>query len=156
VAIGTGIVISAGTGSAAGYIVAVLTHIGSDLEAVRTSGAKLARDPAASYRLQVDRTKDVEYLLNALDEIEREVPQLRGRIDRTRIGVAGHSVGAGTTLLLAGAKPAPPGGEMHVFADSRIIAAVAISPQGPRGRGIRCRILEQPADTRDDFEWNSR
>jgi predicted dienelactone hydrolase len=122
--------------SAAGYHVIVLTHPGSDRQAVRLNGARLARDPGASYRLQVDRSADVAYVLNALDVIERETARDGTLIDRSRIGVSGHSMGAGTALLLAGARAAPPGGALRSFWDERVQAVVAMSPQGRGEEGL--------------------
>jgi len=129
--------------SAAGYFVIVMTHLGSDRPAVLRYGAALALDPHASYGLQVERTTDVAYVLNGLDTLEREVLLSDGRIDRARIGVAGHSMGAGTALLLAGARGASPGDAPRSFRDARIRAAVAMSPQGPGAEGF------------SDGSWNS-
>jgi pimeloyl-ACP methyl ester carboxylesterase len=53
-------------------------------------------------------------------------PQLAGVVDPGRILVAGHSYGANTALLAAGAAFARPQGAMS-FRDSRIVGAVIIS-----------------------------
>lgn len=79
-----------------------------------------------------DRPRDVKFILDSLDVIEQEVDGLSGRIDRERVGVAGHSFGAHTTMMLSGLQLRHPRLE-HVenFHDERIDAAIAISPQGP-------------------------
>ncbi|HEV3214767.1 MAG TPA: hypothetical protein VGZ27_03545 [Vicinamibacterales bacterium] len=122
--------------SDAGYVVVIMTHLGSDQEAVRRYGASLSRDPRASFTLQVDRTTDVAFVLDSLDLIEQQIPALRGRISRQRIGVAGHSMGAGTALLVAGARAAPPAGALRTFRDPRVTAAIAMSPQGAGEEGF--------------------
>jgi predicted dienelactone hydrolase len=71
-----------------------------------------------------------------LDTIEQQIPSLRGRINRQRIGVAGHSMGAGTALLVAGARAARPAGVMRSFRDPRVTAAIAMSPQGAGEEGF--------------------
>jgi predicted dienelactone hydrolase len=70
-----------------------------------------------------NRVEDIKLVLNSLDELERRFPELRGKIDRSRIGVGGHSYGAFTTMLIAGMGPLQ-------VADSRVKAAIAMSPQG--------------------------
>ena len=55
-------------------------------------------DPAA-WR---NRTRDVSFVIDSLDEIERRVPGTAGKLDRSHIGAGGHSFGALTTELLGG------------------------------------------------------
>ena len=122
--------------SEAGYIVILPTHIGSDRDAVLRLGAVLARDSAASFHLQEDRTDDIQFILSSLDQIEGSIPALKGRIDRSRIGIAGHSMGAGTAMLLGGATAVSPFGERESFRDPRVKAIIAMSPQGPGEEGF--------------------
>jgi pimeloyl-ACP methyl ester carboxylesterase len=61
--------------------------------------------------------------------IETEIPALRGRLDAERIGVAGHSFGAGTAQLIAGARLRGRAGGQQ-FRDRRVRAALLLSPQG--------------------------
>lgn len=75
------------------------------------------------------RPADVTFVLDSLDELERREPSLGGKLDRTRIGVGGHSAGAGTTLIVAGAKVFTGNRELS-FADPRLRAAVALAPPG--------------------------
>jgi len=75
------------------------------------------------------RIADLVLMIDSLDAIERRVPELRGKIDRSRIGVAGHSYGALTTELVAGTTSyaEEPPLEFH---DPRVTAAIAMSPEG--------------------------
>ena len=75
-----------------------------------------------------DRVLDVKLVLDSLDEIERQFPELRGKMDHNRIGVGGHSYGAFTAMLISGAQTFsnPP----LSLADSRVRAAVVMSPEG--------------------------
>lgn len=82
-----------------------------------------------------DRADDVSFVLDSLDELEQKYPELRGKIDRSRIGVGGHSYGALTTMLVGGARTFsnPP----IVAGDPRVKAALAMSPQGvSESRGL--------------------
>ncbi|HUO84669.1 MAG TPA: alpha/beta fold hydrolase [Thermoanaerobaculia bacterium] len=75
------------------------------------------------------RVADISLILDSLDELEERYPALRGKIDRARIGVAGHSYGALTTQLIAGTvsfAEDPPLRLRHAQVD----AALAMSPEG--------------------------
>jgi predicted dienelactone hydrolase len=89
------------------------------------------RDALKNPALWESRPRDISFLLDSLPEIERRVPALKGRMDARRIGMSGHSMGAFTTEVIVGARidlPSRPGAS---FADPRIRAALALSPQGP-------------------------
>jgi predicted dienelactone hydrolase len=75
-----------------------------------------------------NRVRDVTAILDGLDKIEESYPELKGKIDRTKIGVGGHSYGAFTAMLLGGARTYP--GAVS-YADPRVKAVVVMSPQGP-------------------------
>ncbi|KAI1406386.1 alpha/beta-hydrolase [Hypoxylon fuscum] len=51
-----------------------------------------------------DRAQDMSRVLDQLDTIEAAVPGLKGRLDRCKVAVAGHSLGAWTANLLLGAE----------------------------------------------------
>src|SRR5689334_14120324 len=72
-----------------------------------------------------DRARDISLVIDSLPGLEEKFPELKGKIDRTKIGVAGHAYGAFTALLLAGMKP----GSLSVT-DSRVTAVLAMSPEG--------------------------
>lgn len=50
-----------------------------------------------------NRPRDITFLLDSLDDLEKKVPALRGKSDRSRIGVGGHSFGAFTAQVVGGA-----------------------------------------------------
>src|SRR5882672_2228791 len=81
------------------------------------------------------RVQDVVLILDSLTDLEKEYPELAGKMDHARIGVGGHSYGAFTSMLVAGAKtfgtpPLAPG-------DPRVKAMIAMSPQGvAENRGL--------------------
>jgi len=77
-----------------------------------------------------ERPADVSFLIDALADLEQKLPALKGKIDRGRVGVAGHSYGANTAQLVAGARARLRTGEKS-FADPRVQAAVLLSGQGP-------------------------
>ena len=75
-----------------------------------------------------DRVADVVLVLDSLNDLEKDYPELKGKMDPARIGVGGHSYGAFTSMLTAGAKTfsTPP----LALADARVKAMIAMSPQG--------------------------
>jgi len=85
---------------------------------------------AAKESEAMDRTADMRF---ALDQVLAD-PQLAARIDARRIAAAGHSYGANTTLLLAGARVQREGRVIDL-SDPRIKAAVIISAPPFYGEG---------------------
>jgi dienelactone hydrolase len=75
-----------------------------------------------------NRAADVELVINSLDKIERDFPELTGKMDHAKIGVGGHGYGAFTALLAGGLKTFsnPP----IQMGDPRVRAIVAFSPPG--------------------------
>jgi predicted dienelactone hydrolase len=75
-----------------------------------------------------DRARDVVVILDSLTDLEKNYPELAGKMDHARIGVGGHSYGAFTAMLIAGTKTFsnPP----LAIGDPRVKAIVAMSPQG--------------------------
>lgn len=54
------------------------------------------------------RAQDRMRILDGLDAIEAAVPQVAGRLDRSRIAVAGHSMGGYTASMLLGMRVTDP------------------------------------------------
>jgi predicted dienelactone hydrolase len=76
-----------------------------------------------------NRALDIKLVLDSLADLERQFPELLGKMDHARISVGGHSYGAFTALLIAGMNGS--------YADSRVQAVLAMSPPGPSPeRGI--------------------
>jgi serine/threonine protein kinase/dienelactone hydrolase len=120
----------------AGYIVILPTHIGSDTDALTQLGLRGAGDPAAAFEMQRQRTADVRFVLSSLKLIDQQVREIHGKINNKQIGVAGHSMGAGTALLVGGATAAVPGGQPLSLHDKHVKAVIAMSPQGPGEEGF--------------------
>lgn len=120
-----------------GFVVLHLQHGGSDIEAVRSVsggfGDRAALRSLGNAAQLLARLQDVVF---ALDEVAR-----RKMIDKAwrfvradRVGLAGHSFGAHTTLGVGGqAYPGHPG-----LREPRIAALIALSPTLPaQGDGAR-------------------
>jgi len=115
----------------AGYVVIVPTHAGSDNLALRKNALRGVEDASQAFENQNLRTGDIHFLISSIKEIEHQIPAIKGKIDRKRIGIGGHSMGGGTALLIAGATAASPGTHPREFRDNHVRAAVAMSPPGP-------------------------
>jgi predicted dienelactone hydrolase len=163
--------------AAHGYVSIHLTHPGSDTSLL---ARPLAQIPTAMRAATIDpaillgRPRQVAVVIAALSEIERQIPALAGRLDRERIAVAGHSFGAYTTMMVAGAKIDLPGKPDTVVSDPRPRCFLTLSPQGTGPAfdrqawdGITRPVLmmtgsldEQPkavswGDTHQGGEWRS-
>lgn len=81
------------------------------------------------------RPADITLVLDSFDTIEQQIDALKGRIDWSVIGVGGHSFGAHTAQLVAGAGIRKPGmSSYETFSDPRPRAFVLLSPQGTGSR----------------------
>ncbi|RKS06565.1 putative dienelactone hydrolase [Nocardiopsis sp. Huas11] len=92
------------------------------------------------------RAEDMSLILDRLDEIEAAVPQLGGRLDRSRVAVAGHSMGGHTASLLLGARLTDPHDGTEVdLADPRITAGVLLAAPGRGGDALTSFVAENYA-----------
>jgi dienelactone hydrolase len=107
-------------------------HVGSDRSLWFGNPVQMVSrlQEAAKESEAIDRTADMRF---ALDQILAD-PQLGPRIDAERIAAAGHSYGANTTMLLAGARVQREGRVLDM-SDPRIKAAVIISAPPFYGEG---------------------
>ncbi len=98
---------------------------------------KRLREAIADPDEWVNRPKDISFVLDSLDQIERLAPQLKGKLDRSSIGIGGHSYGAYTAQAIGGATVTLPGARHATsFADRRARAIVILSPQGEGQMGL--------------------
>ncbi len=110
--------------AAHGFVVIQPTHLDST-----TLGLRDANDPEASLHWR-SRVQDMTDILDHLDDLQKAVPGLRGRLDSSRIAVVGHSMGGTTaTMLLGQGLTDPVDGPLNL-ADDRIKAGVAMAPAG--------------------------
>lgn len=78
-----------------------------------------------------DRATDMVRILDNLDRVETSTPGLKGRLDRSRVAIAGHSLGAWTTALLLGASNTDPrDGSTWYKPESRIKTGVVLAGTG--------------------------
>ncbi|WNZ09409.1 alpha/beta fold hydrolase [Streptomyces sp. 11x1] len=109
--------------AAHGFVVIQPTHLTS-----RTLSDHVADAPGAPFFWR-SRSEDMSHILDRLDEIEKAVPLLAGRIDHTKIAVAGHSFGGFTSSLLLGARVTDDGEEVSLL-EPRIKAGVLLAAPG--------------------------
>ncbi|OWQ46290.1 hypothetical protein CDL60_17015 [Roseateles noduli] len=134
--------------AAHGVVAMHVQHIGSDRR-LWSGGFGWSNSLNLVLRLQhaaqpeeaVDRTQDVRFALNRL-----LAGPLAPQLDPSRLAIAGHSYGANTSLLLAGAKvPAsaslPGGMPPTALAEPRFKAAILISAPPFYGEGDPAPIL---------------
>jgi len=122
-----------------GYVSLHPTHYDSGaLQRLRAGGG--LRSSLAEAKGWGDRVADLSFILDSLAELEARVPALKGKLDRKRIGVGGHSYGAYTAQLIGGATVDVPGGEKdRSYADPRVMAVILMSGQGTGQQGLTDR-----------------
>jgi len=111
----------------AGFAVVNVQHYGSDSAIFGKPGFRKALN---SEQL-VQRARDVQFVIDELDRRAFDGICDLTRIDRSRIGVAGHSFGAQTVQAIAGQSYATP--VEPPLADPRVRAAIGLSPSPPIG-----------------------
>lgn len=133
-----------------GYITLQPTHDDS-VVARRSSGDEGLRFPQAvrealkTPALWESRPQDISFLLDSLPELQKRVAGLSDKIDPSRIGVAGHSMGSYTAEAVGGALVDLPGRVSTSLADSRVRAVLCLSPQGPGQFGLSTQSFEKMA-----------
>jgi predicted dienelactone hydrolase len=145
-----------------GYVSIHLQHRGSDVDVWRgkAGGALPAlKRAAADPRNTVDRVLDVLFALDRLEAVDAASGSREAaRVDLGRIGVAGHSFGAGTALAVAGQVFVTPEGEARTVADPRVKAVLAMSSPRPGGDERAFAAVQVPClhftGTRDDSPLN--
>ncbi|USX52081.1 alpha/beta fold hydrolase [Lentzea sp. HUAS12] len=103
-----------------GFVVLQPTHLSS-------RSLDLPQDTPGAPLFWRSRAEDMSHVLDRLDEVEKAVPQLQNRWDRTKIAVVGHSMGGHTASLLLGMRT-----EGVSLRDDRVRAGVLL---GSTGRG---------------------
>lgn len=84
-----------------------------------------------------ERVNDMTIILDQLDEVEKAAPFVEGRLDRSRVAVAGHSLGGHTASVLLGMRLVDPeSGETIDLREPRIIAGILIAVPGDGGDSL--------------------
>lgn len=113
-----------------GFVVVQPTHLDARALAIPPEDPRTPR----IWRIRVD---DVVRCLDDLDRLVAAVPGLAGRVDRSRVAVAGHSWGGQTVSMLLGARvldaEGRPGEDLR---DERVRAGVLLSTTGRGGADL--------------------
>lgn len=126
-----------------GYISLHIQHIGSD-DAVwqgKERPMQAIRQAAILPENAVNRVRDVSFVLDEMAKLTGAPGLFQGCVDLDKIGLAGHSFGANTTLVAAGQVFILPGGQTVGFAEPRIKAAISMSAPVPRSRSNLDRVF---------------
>ena len=113
-----------------GYVVIAPRHLDSgDRETIAALGKRLGHD-----WISAARVLDIKAIINQVETIEDLTEFFSGKILTEKIIAAGHSFGALTAQILAGATLEQQGNSLYpipnILRDDRVAAVVAISPPG--------------------------
>ena len=115
-----------------GFVVIQPTHLNSKV------GGLPANSPGGPLFWR-SRVEDMVTIIDQLDTIETAFPGLAGRLDRSKIGVVGHSMGGQTAAMLLGARLTDPqdseAQDVNVI-DQRIKAGVLLTIPGNGGDSL--------------------
>ncbi|KAK6951639.1 hypothetical protein Daesc_006162 [Daldinia eschscholtzii] len=116
--------------AAHGFVVIQPTHLSS-------LSITVDAPPKGNEYYWKDRAQDLVRILDNIDTIEAAVPGLKGRLDKTKVAVAGHSLGSWTANLVLGAKNVDPrDGSVFEKFDKRIKVGVVLAGTGNAGSDL--------------------
>jgi predicted dienelactone hydrolase len=116
-----------------GYVSVHIQHPGSDTAVWKDKPRPMeSMKAAANVDNAIQRPLDVRFAIDQMEKLSREPGPLKGRLDLGHIGVAGHSFGANTTLLVIGQRLPGPEGDAKALRDPRIRAAIPMSSPAPQ------------------------
>lgn len=133
--------------SSHGYVVIQPTHADSvvlrESQGLSTGLPAIIAAARTDYQGWIDRCSDLSYVIDALPLLSTEHPLLKGKIDPNSIAIAGHSYGAYTAMLLAGAKlDKVDKYQFDDLTDTRIKAALILSPPGTGQQGLSANSFQ--------------
>ncbi|HSP34751.1 MAG TPA: hypothetical protein VLU46_10590, partial [Thermoanaerobaculia bacterium] len=83
-----------------------------------------------------NRVNDIKLVVDSIPQLLQSYPEIKERVDTTKIGVGGHSYGGFAAMLIGGAQTFA-GTTATSYADPRVKAIEAMSPPGPAAeRGL--------------------
>src|SRR5207245_5005799 len=109
-----------------GYLSVHPEHLGANAEVERHGLWRMFR-AGFDRRNWQNVPDDIRFVIDQLQGDAALPPELRGHIDRSRIGVSGHSLGAYGALTVGGLRVLFPDGSVFNFRDPRVRAAIPIS-----------------------------
>jgi len=113
-----------------GFVVVQPTHLDS-----RT--LNLPPDDSRTPLIWRIRFADLRHVIDQLDALEAAVPGLAGRVDHSRIAVAGHSWGGQSASMLLGARVLDADGQPgEDLTDPRVTAGLLLSTTGTGGTDL--------------------
>jgi hypothetical protein len=122
--------------AACGYVSVHVQHLGSDNSVWQDARPREAmgrmRAAAANLANATNRPADISFVIDRLEEENKSGSVLKQRLDLARIGVAGHSFGAFTTLAIAGEVFVTPAGRKATVVDPRVKAVIPMSSPVPK------------------------
>lgn len=122
--------------AAHGFVVIQPTHLSSKTLSL---GPEI---PGAPFFWR-SRVEDMKHILDQLEVIETDVPEITGRLDAGRVAVAGHSMGGHTAGMLLGARLIDEEGAVVDLAEPRIKAGILLAAPGSGGADLSAYASEQ-------------
>jgi len=114
-----------------GYVSVHVQHQGSDdavwKDVPRNQRLKAMRSAARNAEVAIQRPHDIRFAIDQILKMNKSDGPLKGKIDPDKIGMAGHSFGAWTTMAVIGQVFTTPKGKDVSVPDGRIKAAIAMS-----------------------------
>jgi len=122
-----------------GYISVHPQHKGSDrdiLKGVATKDKmKVLKKTKSKTKNATNRPKDISFVIDKLQALNKSDRELKGKIDLKRIGMAGHSFGAHTTMMIGGQVYPIIFGFKYSLEDKRVKAIMPMSNPASKDHG---------------------
>jgi predicted dienelactone hydrolase len=119
-----------------GYLSVHVQHLGSDSAVWENKSfdqiMPSLRKAAANLDNAKNRPADISFAIDQLEKLNQQDPRLKNRLNLNKMGLAGHSFGAWTTLAVAGQVFTRPNGQEISMPDPRVKAIIPMSaPMSP-------------------------
>lgn len=118
--------------AAHGFVVIQPTHLNAKARG-------MVADAPGGLTFWKSRVTDMSQIIDRIEDIIAAVPNLAGRVDTSKIAVAGHSLGGQTAGMLLGARvndPNDPDASDVDMSDPRIMAGVLMAAPGNGGSDL--------------------